>query len=299
MPASTPVATATATLKPSTFQSIAIQVGARDECGRGGQDLPNEDHAETDAGGGAGDGDQRALGEVAQRELAPRRPERDADRRLAGADDGSRQQQRRHVGAGNEQQEACAGEQDQQRGADGSADVRSRAGRPRLRCRTDTVSNPSPRRWRPPASRPPAPVPARPPVCGGRTRSTARLPRFASVGDGTNGIHTSVSPRAAQAGDRQPERRRHDAAHGIGPTVERDGAADDVAPAAKAPPEALEMTALVSSANHWPRSGGPSCRASAGVTAAPGTNCGSPGAVRWNRPARNQPNASKLVVCCW
>ena len=42
----------------------------------------------------------------------------------------------------------------------------------------------------------------------------------------------------------------------------------------------VEMTALVSSANHWPRRGGPSCRASAGVTAAPGTNCGSPGAVR-------------------
>ncbi len=48
---------------------------------------------------------------------------------------------------------------------------------------------------------------------------------------------------------------------------------------------ALEMTALLSSANHWPRSGGPSSRARAGVTAVPGTNCGSPGAVSWYRPA--------------
>ena len=93
-------------------------IDARDECGRGGQDVPDEDRAQTDAGGGAGDRHERALGEVAQRELAPRRAERDADRRLAGADDGSRQQQRGDVGAGDEQQEAGAAEQDQQRGAD-------------------------------------------------------------------------------------------------------------------------------------------------------------------------------------
>ena len=96
----------------------ADQVDTRDECGRGGQDVPDEDRAQTDAGGGAGDRDERAFGEVAQRELAPRRAERDADRGLAGADDGSRQQQRGDVGAGDEQQESCAAEQDQQRGAE-------------------------------------------------------------------------------------------------------------------------------------------------------------------------------------
>ena len=42
---------------------------------------------------------------------------------------------------------------------------------------------------------------------------------------------------SAQAGNRQPERRRHDAAHDVAALVERDGLADDVAPAAKAPPE--------------------------------------------------------------
>ena len=108
------------------------QVGTRDECGRGGQDLPDEDRAQTDAGDGAGDGDQRALGEIAQRQLAPRRAERDADRGLAGADDGSRQQQRGDVGAGNEQQEPCAGEQDQQRGAEAG-------GRPSRRSSTFAV----------------------------------------------------------------------------------------------------------------------------------------------------------------
>ena len=96
-------------------------VDARDESGRRSQDLPNEDHAQTDAGGGAGDGDERALGEVAQRQLPSRRAERDADRRVAGADDGSCQQQRGDVGAGDEQQEPRAAEQDQQRGADGGA----------------------------------------------------------------------------------------------------------------------------------------------------------------------------------
>jgi hypothetical protein len=59
----------------------------------------------------------------------------------------------------------------------------------------------------------------------------------------------------------------------------------------------VEMTALVASTNHWPRRGEPSCRTSAGVTAAPDTNCGSPAVNRY-RPALNQPNASKLVVCC-
>ena len=73
----------------------------------GVEDLPDEECAETDAGGSARDRDQRALGEVLQRELPPRRAERDADRRLAGADDGSRQQQRGDVGAGNEKQERC------------------------------------------------------------------------------------------------------------------------------------------------------------------------------------------------
>ena len=117
-PASTPVATATATLKPSTFQSMRDQVDTRDEQGRGGQDVPDEDRAETDAGGGAGHRHERAFREVAQRELAPRRAERDADRGLAGADDGSRQQQRGDVGAGNEQQERRAAEQGQERGAE-------------------------------------------------------------------------------------------------------------------------------------------------------------------------------------
>src|SRR5688500_1015794 len=55
----------------------------------------------------------------------------------------------------------------------------------------------------------------------------------------------------------------------------------------------LEMTALVSSGNHWPRIGVPSCRARAGVTAAPWTNCGSPAAVRLNRAVRNQPTAAE------
>ena len=62
-------------------------------------------------------------------------------------------------------------------------------------------------------------------------------PRFESLGDrNERNPHLGVAA-AAEAGDRQPERRWHDAAHGIGPPVERDGAADDVAPAAKAPPE--------------------------------------------------------------
>ena len=121
-PASTPVATATATLKPSTVQSMVMSSTRGMNRGRGGQDLPNEDHAQTDAGGGARDRHERAFGEVAQRELASRRAERDADRRLAGAHDRSRQQQRGDVGAGNEQQEAGAAEQDQQRGADARAD---------------------------------------------------------------------------------------------------------------------------------------------------------------------------------
>ncbi len=64
------------------------------------------------------------------------------------------------------------------------------------------------------------------------------LPRFSSPGDGTSGIHTSVSPRVIaepamgswNAGGMTPR-------HGIAARVERDGAADDVAPAAKAPPE--------------------------------------------------------------
>ena len=62
-----------------------------------------------------------------------------------------------------------------------------------------------------------------------------RLPRFAFGGDGSSGIHTSVSPRVpAQARDRQLERWRHDAADRVAALVERDGAADDVAPAAEA-----------------------------------------------------------------
>ena len=112
------------------------QVGTRDECGRGGQDLPDEDRAETDAGGGAGDRDERAFGEVAQRELAPRRAERDADRGLAGADDGSRQQQRGDVGAGNEQQERRAAEQGQERGAEAGVDPFPQFGRA---CRVEPI----------------------------------------------------------------------------------------------------------------------------------------------------------------
>jgi hypothetical protein len=50
-------------------------------------------------------------------------------------------------------------------------------------------------------------------------------------------LHLGAAAFDAQAGDRQPERRWHDAAHGIAALVERDGAADDVAPAAKAPPQ--------------------------------------------------------------
>src|SRR3954462_15793678 len=46
-------------------------------------------------------------------------------------------------------------------------------------------------------------------------------------------------------------------------------------------------------------SGWPSAPAKDGVTSAPGTNCGSPGAVRLYRPGWNQPNTSKLVVCSW
>ena len=126
----------------------ADQVGTRDEVGRGGQDLADEDGAQADAGGSAGDRDERPFGEVAQRELAPRRAERDADRGLAGADDGSRQQQRGDVGAGDEQQESGAGRA-------GSAAWRggrrtpTRAGRRRPPCRTDTVADPSRRRWWP------------------------------------------------------------------------------------------------------------------------------------------------------
>ena len=203
-PASTPVATATATLKPSTFQSMRDVIDARDESGRGGQDLPDEDRAQTDAGGGAGDRDERAFGEVAQRELAPRRAERDADRRLAGAHDRSRQQQRGDVGAGNEQQEAGAAEQDQQRGADGRADIRSspRAGRPRRPCSTGSVRDPI-------AATAVATRLASACACSSDTPGLRRayasrlpLPRFASGGDGSSGIHTSVSPRDHRPGSR-------------------------------------------------------------------------------------------------
>jgi hypothetical protein len=48
-----------------------------------GQDLPNGDRAQTDAGGGAGDRHERALGELAQRKVPARSAERDADRHLA------------------------------------------------------------------------------------------------------------------------------------------------------------------------------------------------------------------------
>ena len=171
-----------------------------------------------------------------QRELAPRRAERDADRGLAGADDGSRQQQRGDVGAGNEQQERCAAEQDHQRGAEARGRrlaqiVRARRVEPiplRIR-RGDDGGN-------------------APDVC---PRLFQRDPRFAAgvrkvlpaapARVGRRRIERNPHPRAAashaQAGDRQPERRRHDAAHGIAALVERDGAANDVAPATKAPPE--------------------------------------------------------------
>ena len=239
-PASTPVATATATLKPSTFQSMAIVVDTRDECGRGGQDVPDEDRAQTDAGGGAGDGDERAFGEVAQRELAPRRAERDADRRLAGADDGSRQQQRGDVGAGDEQQEAGAAEQDQQRGAE----VRRRSDRQLAQVgharRVEPIAVAGSVAAMMAATRLASAC-----ACSSDTPGLRRayakyvpLPRFASGGDGSSGIHTSVSPRdIPRLGERKLERRRHDAADRIAALVERDGAADDVAPAAETAPQ--------------------------------------------------------------
>ncbi len=110
-PARTPVADRHRHAEAEHLPIDGDRVDMRDEPGRGGQDVPDEDRAQTNAGGGASARHERAFREVAQRELAPRRAERDADRGFAGADDGSRQQQRGDVGAGNEQQERRAAEQ--------------------------------------------------------------------------------------------------------------------------------------------------------------------------------------------
>ena len=267
--------------------------------GRGGQDVPDEDRAQTDAGGGARDRHERALGEVAQRELAPRRAERDADRGLAGADDGSRQQQRGDVGAGNEQQEPCAAEQDQERGAEAGVDPFPQFARA---CRVEPI----PLRIRRSDDGGDAPD-----VC---PRLFQRDARFAA---GVRKVrltapvrvarrrkernpHLGVAARHRRAGDRQLERRRHDTGHGIAARVERDGAANDVAPAAKAPPEGARddgarVVGEPLAEERWTelsRQGRRHRRARDELRLARRRQvvCGR---------ARNQPNASKLVVCCW
>ena len=176
------------------------------------------------------------FGEVAQRELAPRRAERDADRGLAGADHGSRQQQRGDVGAGNEQQEPGAAEQDQQRGAKAVGCRLAKGGHVRrvepipLRIRRgDDGGDPlhvCPRLFQRDARF----------ASGVRKVPLAATVRVARRRHERN-PHLGVAAPHAQAGDRQSKRRWHHAAHGVAPLVERDGAADDVALAAKAPPE--------------------------------------------------------------
>ena len=65
-----------------------------------------------------------------------------------------------------------------------------------------------------------------------------RLPRFASDGDGTKrNPHLGVAACFPQARERKLERWRHDAADRVLALVERDGAADDLAPAAEAAPQ--------------------------------------------------------------
>ena len=60
---------------------------------------------------------------------------------------------------------------------------------------------------------------------------------LACSGDTTRGIHTSVSPRDPMAATGNWNAGGMTPVIGVAALVERDGAADDVAPAAKAPPE--------------------------------------------------------------
>ena len=218
----------------STFQSMTIASGTYSE--------PATTITRTSTtlsaapAGGTDHRDGGRFGEIPQREVSAPGAERDSNRGFTTPGHGPRQQQRRDVRAGDEQQHACRGKQQQERGAELAErvlpQVEHRRRVPWVRRRIEARDVGSSTR-------------------GIRLRLLQRHAGFPPgvrevdalalvlTPSGRIEVHPDVGRRAprGRSENRKPELRRHHAGHGQRTIVERDRLADDAGIAAEARPQ--------------------------------------------------------------